>query len=251
MRGENRDANRGWTNRKVGDVEDFARLVDQLGLLAGVAALADVAGGKQVERDLMLKELRSDLLALAPCHGLRAQLLDAADARTRHGLEAGRDDALELARVVQRLQRHHGYDGRAVGACDDALMLARCGGIDFRHHQRHRRLHSKCARLIDYDRARLDRDWRELFRLAAARGEERDIDTLERFRADRIDRERLALKGHLLADRSRRRIETDFPDREVAFFQQLESGLAHRAGGANYSDSLPIGHSDILSASEV
>jgi hypothetical protein len=51
--------------------------------------------------------------------------------------------------------------------------------VDFRDHERHMRLHSKCRRFVDGDRIRLARDRNIISRNIAARAEERDIDLVE------------------------------------------------------------------------
>jgi hypothetical protein len=73
-------------------------------------------------------------------------------------------------------------------------------GVDLGNHERHRGVHPERARLVHHHRPRLHRLGRILLRLRRARGEERDVDALERAGADLIDPDRLPLEGHGLAD---------------------------------------------------
>ena len=68
-------------------------------------------------------------------------------ARARDRLIGRDDDALDLRRIVQRLQRHHQLRGRAVRVGDDVL-LAIAGdrlGVHLGHDQRHVRVHPDTA----------------------------------------------------------------------------------------------------------
>ncbi len=181
MRGEDRHPHRGRRNQQFGLLEDLPDLVDQLDFLARVSALDKFVDMRnQVERNLMRKKFRLDRLALRPRHRLLAQFRNPIDARAGDRLETGRDHAPETPQVVDRLERHHGDDRRAIRTGHDALVTARGGGVDLGHHQRHVGVHSIGARLVHDDRARLDRDRCELARLRRARREQRDIDSLER-----------------------------------------------------------------------
>ena len=118
--------------------------------------------------------------------------------RHHHPLDAGE--------VVQRLQRHHHLDRRAVRVGDDVALLV-VGDrlrIDLGHDQRHVGLHAELRGVVDHDGTRLGRARRELRRhLGAGRGQH-DIDAAEIVGVEVLDLEDVVLaKRNLLAERAR------------------------------------------------
>ena len=81
--------------------------------------------------------------------------------------------------VMNRFQRHHHDDCRTVRIGDDPLVIADSRRIDFRHHQRHIRVHAECAGIVNHHRARFHRMRRKLLAGSSA-GEQRDVDSGER-----------------------------------------------------------------------
>ena len=198
---EHGHADRGRRHRKIGQLQDLPHLVDELHLLARVASLAELVDVRDhVEGDLMIEELRRDGLSPRPGERLARQLLHPLHTRAGHRLIARGDHPPKATRLVQRLERHHGHDGRAVRAGEDALVAAGGVGIDLGDHERHRRVHPERARLVHHHCPRLHRLGRKLLRLRRARGEERDVDALERAGANPLDPDRLPLERDGLAD---------------------------------------------------
>ena len=102
---------------------------DHLPLFLGRAVIHELVDMRDaVEGDFLGELLRRALFVHEGRLGVVEQLVHAFLAGARHRL-VGRDDhALDLELVVQRLQRHHHLDGRAVRVGDDAA-LAEAGAV--------------------------------------------------------------------------------------------------------------------------
>ena len=88
---------------------------------------------------------------------LLEQLVHARLAGAGHRLVGRDDDALDLRRVVERLQRHDQLRGRAIRVGDDVL-LAIAGdrfGVHLGHDQRHVRVHPVERAIVDHRAAGL------------------------------------------------------------------------------------------------
>ena len=84
--------------------------------------------GNDVERDALGELLRLDRVGDEHRARLREQFVHRLLAGARHRLIGRDDDALDLRRVVQRLQRHDELRGRAIGIGDDVLLGEALGG---------------------------------------------------------------------------------------------------------------------------
>ena len=102
----------------------------------------------------------------------------ALQARAGHGLIGRIDHALEPIGVLERLERDHRLDGRAVGVGDDALFAVAADGVrvHLRHDERHVRIHAPAAGIVDHHGAGRRGDGGEVLRGARAGGEQGDID---------------------------------------------------------------------------
>ena len=211
--------------------------MDQLHLFPRVAALHELVDVRDdIERDLVIEEARRDGFATGPGECLLPQLVHAADARPRHGLVAGGDHARESAGVVERLERHDGDNGRAVGTGHDTLVTAEGVGIDLWHHEGDRGVHPEGAGLVDHDRARLDRVRRVLPGLGRARREECDVDALEGLGSYLLHSNRLALEGDALAHRPLGGEGAELLHGKLALVENLERGLSHGSRHPDYGN---------------
>ena len=111
-----------------------------------------------------------------PREGLLAKLGDAVDTGTGDRLEARGDHAREPSGVVQRLERHHGHDRRAVRARQDAAVPSRRVGIDLGDHERHVRVHPERRGVVDAQDTGCRGVRDDVASHAAARGQQRHVE---------------------------------------------------------------------------
>ena len=98
-------------------------------------------------------------------------------ALARRGLVGGHDDPLDPRQVVQRLERHHHLDGRAVGVGDDAAGdVAQGVGVDLGDDQRHLGVHAPGAGVVDDDGTGLRGDGAVLAADRRRRARQDDVD---------------------------------------------------------------------------
>ena len=144
---------------------------------------------------------------------------------------------------MQRLQRHHHLDGRAVGHGDDVLFrVARQRlRIDLRHDQRDVGVHAELAGFIDDDGAGLRGARREFGRNLAAGGGENKIHPLEIELGEVLNLEVPVAERDFLAHRARRRQRDDIVDGKFPLMQNAEHLMPDIARGAHYRN--PVCHS--------
>ena len=131
--------------------EDLAGLVDHLHLFAGVARLLLAADLRDaVEGDGVLESLCT-CSRLPSRWALAAfdEILLSLHAGPAGGLIGADDHALDLRRVVQRLERHGHLRGRAVRAGDDPLRVEGVLRIDLRDDERDILVHAPVAGFVD------------------------------------------------------------------------------------------------------
>ena len=87
-----------------------------------------------------------------PGVGLGFELVDPLHAGARDRLVSADDDPANPPQIVQRLERHHHLDRRAVGVRDDSPVLQDVERVDLGNDQRDIRVHAKCTRVVDDDR---------------------------------------------------------------------------------------------------
>src|SRR4051812_21051835 len=218
---------------QLGEPEDLPRLGDHLALLGRVrvVVLEGLDLREHVERDLVRVDRRRG--RLGPVQhgvGLLLELLDGLEARSRDGLVAREDHALEPGRLVQRLERQGGLHDRAVRVGDDPAMVLERLGIHLGDDERHLLVHPPARGVVHDDGARLHELRGPLAGDAPARGEEGEVEALDRVpllqRAD--------LEARELAARRAGGGEGDaLAGGEPAGPEQLQEVLADGAGGAD------------------
>ena len=165
---------------KIRQPHDLARLVHHLHFLVGVTVVEEYIDVRQhVERDLVWVNLPAHFPALVDLADLALEFRNAHGARAGHRLIRGGENSLHSKRLVQWIQRHHRDDCRAVRISNDALVPGNIGGVDLRHHQRHRVIHPKRAGIIDDHRAGLNRSRGEFLGNSATRAEQSDVHPIE------------------------------------------------------------------------
>ncbi len=199
-----------------------------------------------VEGDLLGELARRCAVVDENALGLGPELVDAFLAGARHRLVGGNDHALDLGKVVQRLQSHHQLRRRAVRVGDDVLavvaghVLVEHMRIDLGHHQRHIAVVTPEARIIDHDAAGAA----DLFAIFLGDGRtcrhQGEIDAGEVEVFEVLYLEALVPKADFLALRARRGQRDDFAGRKLAFAEDVEHFAAHIARGSDDGD--PITH---------
>ena len=228
MADEDRHAHAGRRDRDIG-IEDLARLHLHLPLLLGRAVgHEDVDMGDAVEGDLLGEALAVDRRIGVDGAGLVEELVHRLLAGAGDRLIGGHDHALDPRQIMQRLQRHHHLDGRAIGIGDDvALLVAGDGiGIDLRHDQRHVGIHAELGGIVDDDAAGRRGPGRMHRRDLGPRREQRDIDAPEIEGIEIADLQDIVLAiGDLHPGRAGGGHRDHFLDRKLA----LRQGLQHLA----------------------
>ena len=188
--------NAGGRDAQIGLVEDLPRLVDDLDLLLVVpAGLRVPAAGHDVVRELIGVDSQRRLCAFGDRFRLLLELVDEKSPGARRRLVGGHEDALEPDLLLQRVEDDDEWDGAAIGVGDDALVSADVLGIDLGHHERHVCLHPPGRAVVDDEGAGLRRDRPVHQSRVAARGEECDVDALERGFGDLPDLELAPVVG--------------------------------------------------------
>ena len=188
MRGEDRHADGGARDAQLRQVQDLARLDDDLPLLLGVAVVAeDVDMGQRVEGDGVRVDRGLERLAGGVGLDLRLQLHHGLVAGAAHGLVGVDDDALDADAVAQGREQRHQLHRRAVGVGHDAFVSLGVRVVDARDDERDAGLHAPLRRVVDDDGAARCRLRREDLRGAASGREERDVDALEGLRRGDLD----------------------------------------------------------------
>ena len=134
---------------------------------------------------------------------------------------------------MDRPERHHRRDRRAIGIGDDAFVVGNAAGVDLGHHQRHVRVHAEGGAVVHHHGAGLHRQRRIMFGNAAARREQRDIHALERIVGQFLDDEVLAAERRGLAGRARAGQKLQRFHLDPPAFNTADEFTAHRAGGAH------------------
>ena len=141
---------------------------------------------------------------------------------------------LQAERLVQRSERHQRDDGRAVRVRDDvARMVFRGFRIDFRHDQRHVRIHPEGGRIVDHHRAGGSGGGAEFLGNPAARAEERDVHVVKRIMREFLDDDFLAAEFHLFPGGTRRSQKLQLAERKIPLFKAKEHFHADGTRRAN------------------
>ena len=145
-----------------------------------------------------------------------------------------------LSGSLEGLERHHGLNGRAVGVCDDALVLILRDGmrVDLRHHERDFRVHAPGAGVIDDHRTGGGYDRCKNLGGTAARGEKRDVNAkiLKRILGQLTDGVFFAHELDGSARAACRGKEEVFRRRKFTLFQYAEEHSADHPCGADNCD---------------
>ena len=232
--GHDRHAHARDGHRQVRQLEDLARLVDELQLLVGVAVVAaEGAGqGQHVVGDRRRVDRGGGRLAGERVARLLVQRVDRLRAGAGHRL-VGRDgDVLEAGLVADRAQHRHELHGRAVRVRDQAAVPAERVRVDVGHDQRHVGLHAEGRRVVDDDRAALDGDRRPLARARRAGREDGEVDAVEGLGLDGAHLELLVAEAHARAGAAGAGEADELAEVEAALGQHLAQDLADGAGGA-------------------
>ena len=139
-------------------LEDFLRLPDHLHLFARVAiVLEGVDVGNGVKGNLLGIHLALRRLTVQKARRLPRQLFNGRFAGTGYRLVRGHVNALDTHGIVDRLQGHQHLDRGAIGVGDNALLveIGDRMGVDFRDNQRHVRVHTPVAGIVNHHRAGL------------------------------------------------------------------------------------------------
>ena len=170
--------------------------------------------------------------------GLCEKLVHRRLAGAGDGLIGRDDDAGDLRRVMQRLQRDDELRGRAIRIGDDVLLgVFRDGiGIHFRHDQRHIRVHAPGRGIIDHNRALATDLRRPFLRDRAACRHQADVGAGEIVIFERFADERPVAEGHVRADRARRGERDDFIGGKPPLGEDIEHFTPDIAGGADDGD---------------
>ena len=202
---EYRDTDAGCGDLDLG-IQNLLGLDHHLPFLLGVAVFhEDVDVRNDVEGDGLGERLHVVVFRLVheDAAGLIEQFVHAFLAGAGRRLIGRDDNPRDIADVVQRFQRHHHLDGRAVGVGDDVLPGIAGDGlrIDLRHHQRNVRVHPEVGRIVDDDRAGGRGAGREVRRDFRAGAGQHDVGSLEVEPVETGNAQHVVLaKRHLDAD---------------------------------------------------
>src|SRR3990172_2438597 len=238
MAPEYRHANGGGSDPDGIVFHDLLRLVHHLHLFPGVAVVQKGVDVREaVESDLVRIDLCLDRFEIQERHGLSGEFVYGLFPRAGYGLERGDHDALDLRRVVDRLQDHDHADGGAVRIGDDAVVRGDGMRIHLGHHERDLRVHAECARVVYHHGARCRSGRGELMAPRSARGKKRNINALEGILLELLNRPLTAAEVKPLACRPVGRKENERGHREVALFEDVDHLPANnscRACNGNY-----------------
>ena len=238
-------AGRGQLDRGVEDLLGLDRHLPLFLRGAVVHELVDVRDG--VEGDFLGQVLGLHRLIDVDAAGLAEQLVHGILARPGNRLVGRGDHALDAGGFVQRLERHHQLDGRAVRVGDDVLPPVLLGpvqqgvGVDLGHHQRTVGVHAEVRGVVDDDGARRCRDRRILGRHRAPGGEQGDVDAGKVEMGEVFDLQDLVFaEADFLADRAAGGDGVDAVHGELAFAQDREDFATDIAGRTD--DCNGVGH---------
>ena len=212
----------------------LAAFVNHLFFFTGVAGLGEAVDLRDgVERDLL--RLRFGLGGAAVHHGagLVTQFVHGRAARAGNRLIGVRDDAAEGAGLPQRMGHHHQRRGGTVGDRNDAVVPIQVLAIDFRHHQRDRRVHSESAGVVNDHGAGRGGDRPEPAGVFSARRDEHQVRIIETVIGGLGHGERLAVHLHLAAGGTPGGQEFQVPVFGVPGLDETQGFLADDAGSAN------------------
>jgi hypothetical protein len=199
--------------------------------------------GEGVERDLAGED---GALGRGGLHlhrvDLVLELLEREAAGAADGLVGRDDDALDLRRVVDRLERHDHLDRGAVGVRDDALVLPDVARVDLRDDERRAGVHAPGAGVVHDHGALLGEERRVLLGDRRPGAEEREVELLDPLGRQAHDAARLAVDVEDLALRLGRGVEDDFRAGELPLLDALDELEADRARGADDGDAIGFAH---------
>ncbi len=243
MAHEDRHAHGRARDPQIREVEDLARLGDDLPLLLRVAVLEEhVDLGERVEGDGVRIDAR--LLRLAGDVG--------ADLRAR----ARRSPCCpvpETAWYVSTTTRSRPTASRsAMSGGTSCIVLqfglammpswaSRSAGLTWLTTSGMPVLHPPGARVVDDGAAASRGVRRQVSRGSAAGGEEGEVDAVERFRGRLLDLDLPPVEREGRPSRARRGQEADLPDREAPLQEDRGHHAADDAGGADDGDTEVIG----------
>ena len=186
MAGEHRDSHARSTDRKIGNRQNLACLVAQLGFFVSLPRTIVKEAARlrhNVEsdrRDVLVRrrELHGiarigEFLDAASGHRvhLRGKLLHTRQPASRHRLIRRSDHPAQPSIVVQRLENRHRRHGGAVRVRDDSLPRCLDGtGINLADDQRYLGIHPPGGGVVDHDRAGLSEGRRPLLGRGATGG---------------------------------------------------------------------------------
>ena len=237
MADEHRHAHAGRGHLDVG-IENLAGLGRHLPFLLGRAVVhEDVDMRDAVEGDLLGELFLLDGIVDIDPAGLVEELVHRLAAGAGDRLIGRDDDALDAREIVQRLQRHHHLDGRAIGIGDDAALLELPDRlrIDLGHHERHVLVHAEVRGVVDDDGARLGGARRVHGRDLGARREQRDVDAAKVEFVEVLDLEdRILAERHLAAGRALGGHGMDLGGGKGTLGEDAQHLASDRAGGADH-----------------
>ena len=157
-------------------MQNLLCLINHLHLFLGIKVIKeDINLRNQVKSNrIMLRQacgrqdMRLHLTALAVSLRLVGQLVNALLAGTGNSLVGRNNKTLDACQIIERLQSHHHDNSRAVRVSDNAFMLENILRINLGHNQRHLRIHTEGAGVINNNSASLHSIRSELLRNAAA-----------------------------------------------------------------------------------
>ena len=121
-----------------------------------------------------------DGLAVEQLAILLLQLVHRSRSGTARTLIRRHADALDVAQLLQRLQRHDHHNRRAVRVGDDATRtVQRVLGVALGHHQRHIVVHTERTRIVDHHATVLRNRLGKLLRCSTASRHKRHVDAFE------------------------------------------------------------------------
>ena len=232
-------ADRGGRNAHIVIVKDLLGLVHHLHFFLGIQVVQeDVNLRDQVKGDgIMLlqagrrQDVGNHLPAFRVGFRLVRQLVDAFLAGAADCLVGGNHDAFDAGQVIQRLQGHAHDDGGTVGVGDDAFMFQDRLGIDLGNDQRHFRIHTEGAGVIDDNCAGFHGDGGKILGDAAA-CEEGDVDAVKGIFFGFLHYIFFTAYRKFGPRAAGRCQKTQFRKGEIAFLNQFQKLRAYRAGSA-------------------
>ena len=175
---------------------------------------------------------RTDTCACQQGAGTTLQIPAAHQARATGRLIGADDNATDPAVIVQRLHGDHHLRCRTIGAGNDPLVPADGVTVHFGNYQRHLRIHTVIGAFVDHHASLGDCSRYEISRHFVGSAADGQVNSLEHFGLELLDRVRLAGEDNLRSSRAGGGDELDSPKRELSRFKQLPDDAPHGAGGA-------------------